>query len=86
MTRTADMREAENRGRHAEREDWQKWLNETRVYAAEQNFDVETAIVCGGGKPTLHDAGQAGYAAAIFVWERAVKKREAVIQDMKEET
>lgn len=80
------LREAEQRGMLLEREGWQKWLGETRVHAAEQSFDVETAIACGGKELTLHDAGQAGYAAAIFVWERAVKEQQAAIERAAKET
>lgn len=56
---------------------WSRWLNETRVRLAETDFDVETAIVCGGKQPTLHDAGQVGYAAALFAWEAAIRVRAA---------
>ena len=74
------LRQAEQRAMMRERKSLKQWLAKTRIYAAEQNFDVETAIVCSGKGPTLHDAGQAGYAAAIFVWERAVREHLEAIE------
>ena len=67
-----------------EREDWRKWLAETHARIAAREFDIETAIACGwlghgvqcgDEKLTPHDAGQVGYAGAVFQWSAAIRER-----------
>lgn len=80
------IRQAEQAAYERRDKDWKRWLGKTRIASAEKDFDIETAIMCGAkGEPTLHDAAQVGYAAAIFVWEAAITKRLAAISALAQE-